>query len=214
MLGFSPLAASPIAALNDPLIVAQPAVAVGAIGTVVVIGDAIILPAGVAADVVIDDDFLVSGAALVLPAGVAADVVIDGDSLVSGTALVIPAGVAADGDIGSPTVTGSAVVLPAGVAADVVIDGDSSVSGTALVIPAGVVADVPLGEAVASISSRVIPTPVRAFSQLGEVEVKINAPVPVIGLSANGAVGQLLVWQKIDDSQNPPDPNWLPVILD
>jgi len=168
MLGFSPLAAAPIAALNEPLIFAQPAVAVGAIGTVVVTGDAVVLPAGVAADVVIDGDFLVSG---------------------------------------------SAVVLPAGVAADVVIDGDSSVSGTALVIPAGVVADVPLGEAVASISIRVIPTPVRAFSQLGEVEVKIHAPVPVIGLSTNGAVGQLLVWQKIDDSQNPPDPNWLPVIL-
>ena len=103
---------------------------------------------------------------------------------------------------------------PVGVAADGVIDGDSIVSGTAVILPSGVAADNAIGTFAVSINSRIIPTPVTAPTKIGEVTVRINAPVVVTGLAANAAIGQLLVWQKIDDSQTPPDPNWLPVILD
>ena len=73
------------------------------------------------------------------------------------------------------------------------------------------VADAPLGTVTVNINTRIIPTPVVAFSKTGEVTVRINAPVAVTGLAASGAVGQTLSWQEIDDSQTPPDPNWLPI---
>lgn len=167
MLGLFPLAAAPIAALSNPLIVAQAAVASGAIEPVTVVGNAVVEHA---------------------------------------------TGVAGEGTVGAVTIVvgQGPIVSPEGVAADNAV-GTVTISGTANVVPAGVAGDVALGNVTVNINSRIIPTPVRAFSQLGEVEVRINAPVPVIGLSANGAVGQLLVWQQIDDSQTPPDPNWVSV---
>lgn len=152
------------------------------------------------------------GETIVFPNSVFAVGAIEPVTVVGNAVIEHATGVAGEGVVAAVTVvTGQGLIVsPEGVVADNTL-GNVTISGTANIVAAGVADDVALGSVTVNINSRIIPTPVKAFSQLGEVEVKINAPVSVTGLSTNGAVGQLLVWQQIDDSQTPPDPNWVSV---
>jgi len=172
MLGFSPIAAAPLASTGEvstPVTVIVTGVqASGAVGTVTATGIANIPVTGLEA----------TGGVGTVTVAAAANTGVSGES--------------ATGNTGTVTVAGTAVITPTGIEATGQT-GTVAISGDAIFSVTSVEATTAVGSVTVAVSIDVAVTGESATGDTGTVVITGQANVPVTGLEATGAVGTVTV---------------------